>query len=64
MRSAAGWDGARVRSLRNQLGLSQYDFADRVGVRQGAVSDWETDKRAPSRLATQKLDALWSEVAA
>lgn len=41
--------GAIIRERRMLLGLSQYELADRLQVRQGAVSAWERGLRIPSR---------------
>jgi DNA-binding transcriptional regulator YiaG len=43
--------GADIETIRTQFGYSQLDFAKILGVRQATVSDWETGKRKPSRLA-------------
>ena len=34
-------------ALRRRLGLSQADFAARLGVRQQTVSEWETGRYIP-----------------
>ena len=52
------WSAPRVKQLRKQLGLSQDDFARRMGVRQATVSDWETGKQEPSRMARRLLDRI------
>src|SRR5579883_989316 len=61
-RRAAGqaWDAAGVRALRLQLGLSQQQFADELGVRQQTVSEWETGRYAP-RGATARLLSIVAE---
>ena len=41
--------GALIRARRQQLGLHQPEFADRVGVSRNAVSSWETGRSYPSR---------------
>ncbi|MBM4423314.1 MAG: helix-turn-helix domain-containing protein [Chloroflexi bacterium] len=35
------WDAARMKALRAFLGMTQQTFADRLGVRQQTVSEWE-----------------------
>ena len=35
------WDGARVRALRQHLGLTQQALAARLGTRQQTISEWE-----------------------
>lgn len=39
--------GRNIRSIREQAGLSQRDFAEGFGVSAGAVGMWETGKRQP-----------------
>lgn len=39
--------GSRISALRKQLGLSQDDVADKIGVSRQSVSKWETDTSAP-----------------
>lgn len=41
--------GYRIRALRTVLKLNQTEFARRLGVTQGTVSDWETAKTDPGR---------------
>jgi DNA-binding transcriptional regulator YiaG len=36
------WDSAGIRALRNQLGLTQQELADELGMRQQTISEWET----------------------
>lgn len=42
-----GWDGRRVRALREYLGVSQDALAGELGTRQQTVSEWETGQYAP-----------------
>ena len=39
--------GRNIRSIREQAGLSQRDFAEGFGVEQPTVANWETGKRQP-----------------
>ena len=39
--------GAKIQEYRKKLGLSQEEFAAKVGVTRQAVSNWETDKAYP-----------------
>lgn len=39
--------GALFKMLRKHLGLSQYDFAERIGICQGALSKIEAGKAKP-----------------
>lgn len=41
------WTRDEIIVLRRRLGLSQADFASRLGVRQQTVSEWETGRYAP-----------------
>ena len=41
------WTRDEIIAWRQRLGLSQADFASRLGVRQQTVSEWETGKYAP-----------------
>lgn len=49
------WDADAVRALRAQLGLTQADFADRIGTRQQTVSEWETGASTPRRMSRRLL---------
>jgi len=40
--------GAMIRQARADAQMSQYELADRVGVRNSAVSSWELGKANPS----------------
>ena len=35
------WDSQHVRALRQHLGLTQRELADRLGTRQQTISEWE-----------------------
>jgi DNA-binding transcriptional regulator YiaG len=41
MKKRPQWDGANIRALRNHLGLTQQEMADRLGTRQQTISEWE-----------------------
>lgn len=48
-----------IHTLRLTLGLTQNEFAQRVGVSSFViVSRWETGAHKPSRMALQRLRAL------
>lgn len=54
-----------IKSLRTRLGLSQTEFAIRVGVASPArVSDWERGVASPDRRSRISLEKLAAEVAA
>lgn len=41
--------GDRIRKVRDDLGLSQQQFADQLGVDRKTVSNWESEKNRPRR---------------
>lgn len=49
------WTGELVKALRRHMGCSQTEFADRLGVRQQTVSDWETESYIPRRSMAKYL---------
>ncbi len=53
---------ALVRSLRRQLGLTQTEFAKRLGVSMQAVSFWERGTRSPTGLYARAIRALLRDV--
>jgi transcriptional regulator with XRE-family HTH domain len=50
-------DGERVRTLREQLGLTQAELADLAGMTAAAVSQVETGKRHPYARTARRLAA-------
>ncbi len=44
-----------VRELRERLGLTQEDFAQKVGVTFGSVNRWENGKRTPQPFLIRRL---------
>lgn len=48
--------GTQIRSLRQRLGLTQEEFAHRLGVTLCTVNRWENNKSEPSRLAQLQLE--------
>jgi len=36
------WDSQSIQALRRHLGLTQRELAERLGVRQQTISEWET----------------------
>ena len=55
---------ADVRRLRGHLGLTQEQFAERLGVSTITVHRWESGQSHPRRLALEKLAQLRQEAAA
>lgn len=54
------WPPARISELRVSLGLSQAQFAGRLGVTWSAVSQWEREKAYPSRIMAARFNSLAS----
>jgi len=48
----------RIRKIRKRLNLSQKAFAEKVGVDQGRISQWETEKSLPNSNALIKMARL------
>jgi putative transcriptional regulator len=42
-----GWDGEKVKALREHLGLTQTEMSQELGVRQQTVSEWECGAYQP-----------------
>lgn len=49
---------ALVKALRQRLGLTQEQFAHRLGVTFASVNRWENGQVKPSPMAREKLEAL------
>jgi DNA-binding transcriptional regulator YiaG len=49
------WTGELVKGLRRHLGMTQTEFAEKIGVRQQTVSDWETNAYDPRRSMSKYL---------
>ena len=49
---------ALVKGLRRRLGLTQKQFAHRLGVTFASVNRWENGQVKPSPMARQKLEVL------
>ena len=41
------WSSEHIRALRNHLGLTQRELADRLGTRQQTISEWEKGMYRP-----------------
>lgn len=48
--------------MRTKLGLTQEQFAAKIGVTFSTVNRWENDKGTPSPLAMQQIDKLTKRV--
>lgn len=53
--------GAVIRSVRKSLGMTQVEFAEEVGTKQGVVAGWETGKKNPGNEYLLKISALTSD---
>jgi DNA-binding transcriptional regulator YiaG len=49
------WDSARVRALRDHMGLTQQEMADQLGTRQQTISEWETGMYQPRGVSSTLL---------
>lgn len=47
--------GAKIKAYRNSLGVSQTEFAKRLGVNRGTVAIWEIEYHRPSRAICEQL---------
>ena len=54
----AQWDRQRVRALRQHLGLTQSQLAERLGTRQQTISEWEVGIYAPRRSTSKYLNLI------
>jgi DNA-binding transcriptional regulator YiaG len=49
----------KIKNIRIELGMTQEEFAQAVGVSVSTVSKWERDIFSPSRLASKVIDDLY-----
>jgi DNA-binding transcriptional regulator YiaG len=56
------WDSQSIQALRQHLGLTQQEMAERLGTRQQTISEWETGMYQP-RGASATLLSLVAEKA-
>ena len=50
-----------LKSLRKELGLSQEELAQRLGVSFTSVNRWENEQTKPSKLARRQIETLCKE---
>jgi putative transcriptional regulator len=50
--------GEQIKELRIRLGLTQEEFAHRLGVTLCTVNRWENNKSVPSRLALKQIERI------
>lgn len=48
-----------VKNIRTKLGLTQSEFASKLGVTKGTVSTWETGSRVPGLSTIEKICELF-----
>ena len=48
----------QIKSIRKQLGLSQEELAQKLGVSFTSVNRWENGQTKPSKLARRQIDIL------
>jgi DNA-binding transcriptional regulator YiaG len=56
------WDSERIRALRQHLGITQREMANRLGTRQQTISEWELGLYKP-RGASSTLLSIVAEQA-
>jgi hypothetical protein len=56
------WTGSMVYALRLHLGISQAELADRLGVRQQTISEWENQSYRPTRSRSKHLNMVAEKV--
>ena len=56
------WNKDKIKTLRKGLGLTQQQFAEKLGVSKRAVIYWEKGKRSPSNEIKTKLDYLTRKI--
>jgi DNA-binding transcriptional regulator YiaG len=49
------WDAGSVKALRQHLGMTQDELAQRMGTRQQTISEWETGMYAPRGVSERML---------
>ncbi|MGN0788923.1 MAG: helix-turn-helix domain-containing protein [Christensenellales bacterium] len=50
----------QIKHLRTSMGLSQENFAERIGVERNTVSLWERDKQTPSKKHLEDVERAFS----
>jgi len=60
--STVKWNSDSIKALRDQMGLTQAQMAQELGIRQQTVSEWETGMYEPNR-ATSKYLSMVAEKA-
>ena len=53
-------NGSDIRGIRQQLHMTQEEFAHAIAVTASTVNRWENDHATPSRLARRAIEELMS----
>ena len=56
--SRAQWNSGRIQDLRRHLGLTQRELAERLGIRQQTISEWETGMYKPRGASATLLSII------
>jgi len=58
--------GDRIRKIRTDLGMTQVQFAESLGVTSNALAQWESDRNQPRRMVevAEKIEELYKVPAA
>jgi DNA-binding XRE family transcriptional regulator len=56
------WNSELIKALRRHMGLTQAEFAQRLGVRQKTVSNWENGLYEPTRATCKHLELVAERV--
>jgi len=52
------WDGRGIKALREHLGLTQREMANRLGTRQQTISEWELGLYTPRGASSTLLSMV------
>lgn len=52
----------RVKEIREAMGLTQEDFAHKLGTSVSTVNRWENGKNRPGRMATRLLEMMADKI--
>ena len=52
------WDAELIKSLRHHMHWTQFDLADKLGMRQQTISEWENELYEPKRSSSKLLTLI------
>lgn len=52
--------GKNIKQIRNSLGITQLEFAEKIGVSRSAVQHWETSYTEPDIDAIKKIKEVFN----